>query len=129
MGAVLLDTTVLIDVLRGRPAAGHLRALRSRDLVYVCAINIEEIMRGIRPHEIAAATHLFNGLRIAPLEREEGELAGGWRRSFGAKGVTLSQADCLVAASALGVSARLATGNPKDFPMPDLIVDVWPVGA
>ncbi len=46
-----------------------------------------------------------------------------------AKGRTLSQADCLVAAAAVGVGARLATGNPQDFPMTELAVDHWPVGA
>jgi predicted nucleic acid-binding protein len=42
--------------------------------------------------------------------------------------VTLSQADCLIAAAARGVGARLATGNPKHFPMPELSTEHWPVG-
>jgi predicted nucleic acid-binding protein len=42
--------------------------------------------------------------------------------------VTLAQADCLVAAAAAAVGARVATGNPKDFPMPDVEVEHWPVG-
>jgi predicted nucleic acid-binding protein len=42
--------------------------------------------------------------------------------------VTLAQADCLVAAAALVVGGRLATGNPKDFPMAELAVEHWPVG-
>ena len=57
-----------------------------------------------------------------------GERAGGWRASFAADGVTLSQPDCLIAAAAVGVGARLATGNPRDFPMEDLEVEDWPVG-
>ena len=56
-------------------------------------------------------------------------MAGRWRRSFAERGVTLAQADCLVAAAAVGVDARLATGNPRDFPMEELPVDHWPVGA
>lgn len=71
---------------------------------------------------------LFAGLRIAPLARAEGELAGGWRRRFAGEGITLSQADCLIAAAAAGVGARLATGNPGDFPMPEVTVEHWPVG-
>ena len=43
-------------------------------------------------------------------------------------GVTLSQADCLIAAGAVGVGARLATGKPKDFPMREFGVEVCPVG-
>jgi len=58
-----------------------------------------------------------------------GEQAGRWRRQFAKRGVTLSQADCLAAAAALGVGARLATSNLRDFPMKGLVVDHWPVGA
>ncbi len=71
---------------------------------------------------------MLSALRVVPLERREGELAGKWRQEFGSQGVTLSQADCLVAAAAVGVGAHLATGNPRDFPMPGLVVDHWPVG-
>lgn len=71
---------------------------------------------------------MLKALRVAPLERRDGELAGRWRREFAAQGVTLSQADCLVAAAAVAVGAQLATGNPKDFPMPGLVVEHWPVG-
>jgi predicted nucleic acid-binding protein len=130
VAAVLLDTTVLIDALRGRSATDRIRGLRrSGDVAYTCAINVEEIVRGLRPGEDRAAARLLNALRIAPLGREEGELAGRWRRDFGAKGITLTQADCLVAAAAVGVGARLATGNPKDFPMESLVVEDWPAGV
>ena len=130
MAALLLDTTVLIDALRGRPAASRLRSLRvARDLLYVCAVNIEEVTRGIRSSEQSAASRLFDGMRLAPLGRVEGERAGNWRRTHAARGVTLAQADCLVAAAAVAVNARLATGNPKDFPMPELSVEFWPPGA
>jgi predicted nucleic acid-binding protein len=131
MAAVLLDTTVLIDILRGRPrAVARLRELRrSGDRPYVCAVNVEEVERGIRgEHEGEALGSLLDGLEIAPLGRAEGRRAGRWRRDHGSRGVTLTQADCLVAAAAAGIGARLATGNPRDFPMPDLHVDHWPVG-
>lgn len=127
--ALLLDTTVLIDVLRGRPAADRLRALRGREEApFTCAINIEELMRGVRRGERRAAARLIDGLRVAPLGRREGETAGLWRRDFAARGVTLSQSDCLIAAAAMGVGARLATANPKDFPMRQLVVEHWRVG-
>ena len=71
---------------------------------------------------------LLDGLRVAPLGRSEGELAGRWRRESAAHGVTLSQSDCLIAAAAAGVDARPATGNPKDFPMKGIVVEDWPAG-
>jgi predicted nucleic acid-binding protein len=42
------------------------------------------------------------------------------------KGRTLTQADTLIAAAAAGINARLATGNPKDFPMKGLTLEHWP---
>jgi hypothetical protein len=96
---------------------------------YVCAINVEELWRGAHRGEEPAIRRLLRGLRVAGLGTEEGERAGQWRREFAARGVTLSQADCLVAASAVSVKARLATGNPKDFPMAELVVEHWPSGA
>jgi predicted nucleic acid-binding protein len=129
MGRVLLDTTVLIDALRGRPAADRVRALRrAGDRPYVSAVNVEEVVRGLLPGEEADARRLMSALRVAPLGRAEGERAGQWRREFARRGTTLAQADCLIAAAALGIGARLATGNPAHFPMDELVVEDWPVG-
>jgi len=128
--AILLDTTVLIDALRGRSARDRLLTLRSSASVpWICAVNVEEVIRGLREHEQRVAERLFDGLRIAGLSRREGERAGSWRRQFAARGVTLSQSDCLIAAAALTVDARLATGNPRHFPMAEVEVEHWPVGA
>ncbi|HEY7456436.1 MAG TPA: PIN domain-containing protein [Solirubrobacterales bacterium] len=129
MAELLLDTTVLIDALRGHKTAAQLRKLRSEGPPpYVCAINVEEIWRGARPGEEDAVARLLGALRLAPLRRAEGEQAGRWRSSFAQRGRTLSQADCLIAAAAKGVGARLATGNPRDFPMDGLDIEHWPVG-
>lgn len=130
MAAFLLDTTVLIDVLRGSiDAAARIRALRRNgDTSYVCAINAEEIARGLRPSEEPAAEQLLAGFRVASLGTAEGWVAGEWRRQFAARGQTLAQADCLIAAAAVGIGASLATGNPRHFPMPELDVEHWPTG-
>jgi predicted nucleic acid-binding protein len=129
MARLLLDTTVLIDALRGREAGERLRGLRGEGPPpFVCAINVEEVWRGARPDEEEAVGRLLGALRLAPLGRSEGERAGLWRRRFAAKGTTLSQADCLIAAASVGVGARLATGNPRDFPMAELEIEHWPVG-
>ncbi len=74
------------------------------------------------------AHRLFGGLRLAPLGVTEGERAGRRRREFAERGVTLHQADCLVAAAAVGVEAELATANVTDFPMREISVEHWPAG-
>lgn len=126
---ILLDTTVLIDVLRGRPAADRLFSLRvTGEVPYFCAVSAQEVHRGLRVHEVGRATALLAALRIAPLGAMEGTMAGVWEREFRARGVTLGPADCLVAAAAMAVHATIATGNPKDFPMDGVVVQHWPVG-
>lgn len=126
---VLLDTTVLIDYLRGRPAVQRVNALLARDdTPCTSSINVEEIFRGLREPETVAVEKLFDGLRVVPIRRTEGRQAGEWRRRFAALGTTLSQADCLIAAAAHTVNAVLATGNPRHFPMRGIDVEHWPVG-
>jgi predicted nucleic acid-binding protein len=127
--ALVLDTTVLIDALRGRAAADRVRELSDAgELLLTTAINLEEVVRGLRPKEGDAVRRLVAGLRVLPVREVEARRAGTWRRDYAARGVTLAQADCLIAAAAVEARARLATANLKDFPMPELSVEFWPVG-
>jgi predicted nucleic acid-binding protein len=48
------------------------------------------------------------------------ETAGLLKREWAAKGVTLSVADCLIAAAAIAHGCTLITDNIKDFPMKEL---------
>ena len=86
-------------------------------------------MRGLTLSEQKAAKTLFDGLRVIALTEVEGRRAGEWRRAFASRGRTLAQADCLLAAAAVTIGARLATGNPRDFPMTGLVVEHWPASA
>jgi len=51
-----------------------------------------------------------------------------WQQEFRRLGRSLSLADGMIAAAAIGSGARLATGNPKDFPMEGFEGELWPVG-
>jgi predicted nucleic acid-binding protein len=113
----VLDSTVLIDFLRCRPAVARLTRLRSSgDVPATTAINVEEIVRGLREQEVEAAERLFRGLVVLPVDAPAAWQAGAWRRDFARRGTTLDQADCLVAATALVNRGVLITGNPRDFP-------------
>jgi predicted nucleic acid-binding protein len=130
MAFIVLDTTVVIDVLKERPrAVERFLALESHgDVPHVCAVTVEEVSAWLRPDERERAAAMFDGLSIAPLGLAEGRLAGWWRRRYRRSGKTLTQADALIAAAAAGIGARLATGNVKDFPMRELDVEHWPSG-
>ena len=123
----LLDSTVLIDYLRGRPAVERVtRLLSTHETLSTSAINVEEVVRGVRPTEARILNALVAGLVVIPADEAVARLSGQWRAEHAALGITLHQADCLVAATASIHGARLCTGNPKDFPT--LEVEHWPVG-
>lgn len=119
MSKLLLDTDVLIDVLRGRDFTRTLLFDLSSRFVPCCSvISVAEIYAGMRPEEEIATRTLLDGLVIIPVTGETAELAG--RLRFKSKHRRLELADCLIAATALVESATLATGNVKDYPFPDL---------
>jgi predicted nucleic acid-binding protein len=127
---LLLDTTVLIDALRECPAAQRIQeSLDAGQIPWICAVNVDEVLRGTNAEQEAVVLRFLNGLHLAPIGRVEGERAGRWRRDYASKGITLSQSDCLIAAAAVAIDARLVTGNPRHFPMPELRVEHWPVGT
>jgi predicted nucleic acid-binding protein len=114
--AVLVDTSVLIDLLRGHPAArDYLRALDQLPLV--SEVTRVEILRGVRPAEREATERLFGALRWVEVDeqiaRRAGELGRRWDRHR--PGIAL--ADLVIAASAEHLGAELATMNVRHFPM------------
>lgn len=126
---VLLDTTVVIDYLRGRPVADRVDALFDRgDSVATTPVTVQEVVRGLRPKEVADAHAMVEGLVVLVIGEAEGWLAGEWHRDFAGRGITLGHADSLIAATAHTAGAVLATANVKDFPMPGLQVEHWPAG-
>ncbi|MGH9189143.1 MAG: type II toxin-antitoxin system VapC family toxin [Acidimicrobiales bacterium] len=124
---LVLDSTVLIDYLRGQGVADRVdSALEAGETLATTSINVEEIVRGLRSGEEAAARLLFGGLVVLDIGRREGWLAGEWRRAAVSKGTTLSQADCLIAATVWTAGARLATANVSDFAPTPVAVEEWP---
>jgi predicted nucleic acid-binding protein len=111
----VLDTTVLIDVLRGDEAA--VAWLSGREEVPVCSeVTRAEVLRGARSAERAATERLLNALRWIPVDervsRRAGELGRQHRRSH-----VIAVADLLIAATAMELDATLATANTRHFPM------------
>jgi len=118
---VVVDTDVLIDVLRGREIARTFLLDVTRHTAACCSvISVAEIHAGMRPAEAEATARLLDGLLVLPVTRQIAELAGHLKART--RGRRLELADCLIAASAIVEGAALATGNVKDYPMPELTV-------
>ena len=119
---ILLDSSVLIDVLRERRGRRELLTqwLHEGHILACCAVNITELHAGMRKGEEGITARLFDGLdyiEIPPAAaRRAGDLLREWRR----RGRTLSLPDAMIGAMAVELGLALATDNRKDFPMAEL---------
>jgi len=114
--SVVFDTSILIDVLRGDPAAlGYVRGVI--DVPTCSEVTRIEVARGLRSGERTSAEQLFRTLHWVPLDeaiaRRAGELGRRWDRHR--PGISL--ADLVIAATTEQVDAELATANVRHFPM------------
>jgi len=112
----VLDSTILIDHLRGSRAATDFIA--GLDGSPTCSeVTRIEVVQGLRSAEKRPAAQLFAILEWVPLDdtvaRRAGELGRRWRQSH--PGIDL--ADLAIAATAEEIGAQLATRNLKHFPM------------
>jgi predicted nucleic acid-binding protein len=121
MSKVVLDTDVLIDLLRGREEIQiFLHDLTGHSVPCCSVISVAEIYAGMRQEEHARTADLLDGLVILPVNREIAETAGRFKQR--SKSRRLELADCLIAATAFVEGASVATGNVKDYPMPEITV-------
>jgi predicted nucleic acid-binding protein len=123
VGIVLLDTDILINLLRGRERARfYVQEAASRRAVGCSVITVAEIYAGMRPHEKEQTDALLGSLEIMEVTRAIAEKAGTYKASV--KGHALELDDCIIAATAYEMRATLATGNGKHYPMKDIKKEV-----
>jgi predicted nucleic acid-binding protein len=121
--AVIVDTTVLVDYLRGRPQAiGTLAPLVVQGHVYCSRVTRIELALGMRAHQLEQASSLYTWLDTIEADAEIGAqaevLAGTWGRSHS----SIDVADYLIAATAQVRGLELVTTNVRHFPMIDGLV-------
>lgn len=119
---LLLDTTVLIDVLRGRKTRRALLAklVEGGNTLATSAINLGEVYSGMRPEEETQTETFLNSLDCYPITAAIAKRAGKLKAFWASKGKTLTLADMIVAATALENRLTLMTDNRKDFPLTEL---------
>lgn len=114
--SAVLDTTVLIDILRGHPDAVEF-VLGLEEVAFCSEVTRVEVLRGLRSEERRAAERLFQQLRWVSVDeaiaRAAGEFGRRLRRSHNGIGV----ADLVIAATADQLGLPLATTNLRHFPM------------
>jgi predicted nucleic acid-binding protein len=119
---VLVDSDVLIEVLRGRNTEILERWIEleeSTALIAYSPVSSAEIWRGARAPEADAITSAFAALTCIPIDAIIGKRAGEYLARFHASHA-MEIGDALVAATASVHTLRLWTRNRKHFPMRDV---------
>lgn len=121
MKKILLDTDVLIELLRGNEKVEfHVRELITlKNLLVYTPISEAEIYKGLRSNEKEKTKITLGAFECLSLGQEVGKRAGEYMRSYG-KSHALELPDALIAASAFIHNFALCTFNWKHYPMTDI---------
>ncbi len=116
----LVDTNVLNELVKRRPNAGVLAWAEQVRVLALSPVVIEEIHYGLswRPNQRISKwfeNFLAQHCQVLPITQQIAEGAGQLRGRLKAKGQSRSQADMLLAATALEHGLVLVSRNTRDF--------------
>jgi tRNA(fMet)-specific endonuclease VapC len=119
---VIVDTDILIDLLRGKAEAQALIAKLENKGYFLSttAVNEFELYIGVHKSKqkkegLLATKNLFAKLSIFPLTRRSAQKAGNIYADLEAKGQSIGISDALIAAIALTKDCDLLTRNTTHF--------------
>lgn len=118
---MILDTTFLIDVLNGDPAAEERRIeLDERGDLAASAVSVFELVEGAylsdrTDEELRSIIEFVSRLRVAPVDGEVATLAGELSADLIGRGERIETEDVLIAATALHNETVVLTRNRDHF--------------
>jgi len=123
----VLDTTIVIDHLRGLPAAvERLRRLHEAgDDPILTEVVAAEAWTGSRADGDPALEAFLRYLEYVHPGPATARLAGTWRAAARRRGHVLSLADALIAATAYDLGAAVLTRNARDFALTPVRVETY----
>ncbi|MDQ2741693.1 MAG: type II toxin-antitoxin system VapC family toxin [Chloroflexota bacterium] len=122
---IVLDTSILIDHLRGNAAAQTAleRVLDSGERVVGSVLSRTEAFAGMRPGEEAVTTRLMALIEWIPLDEDLADRAGALAQCYLRSYPGIDMVDYAIAALSDALDAELWTRNRKHFPMLDRVLD------
>lgn len=127
--AVVLDTDVVIDVLRGRAGVVRRLAAVSPDDIGVTTMSVAELRYGAlgssdAERNIAEVERFLAQVRVLPFGRRSAVMHARLRWKL--RGSSIGPDDLVIAATALAYGATLVSGNVREFSrIAELAVERW----
>lgn len=124
---LMLDTTFVIDQLRGDPQATRLfeRLAEGGDPLYICDIVVCETYAGVHVGDESRVDRFFRYIEFVQPGPDAARQAGAWRAEALRGGRSLSVADALVASAADAVGAAVLTRNIRHFALTPVRVETY----
>ncbi len=113
---VVVDTNVLVDVLRGMPQAVDALEQIDDEIVVPSMVRFE-VLAGAWPSELTAIQRLLAACIDAPVDRLVADAAAALARRYAKSHANIDPIDFVVAATTQLLGATLMTRNVKHFPM------------
>jgi predicted nucleic acid-binding protein len=123
----LVDTSILVDYLRGVEAARELlrKAIEREEVVTSSVLTRIELSIGMRPAEQRATDALVAALRWIEIDGAIADEADALARRYGLSHSGIDAVDYCVAASAIVHGLELWTLNVRHFPMFEGLKPPW----
>lgn len=123
----LLDTDIVIDFLRRREYARRLlENWAGEGLLAISTLTHLEIYQGMKGDEEETTNAFLDGLTSVTVDVPIARRAGRMLAELRSKGMTVSIADSIIAATALQLGTPLLTNNIEHYPFPDLkVIKGW----
>ncbi len=129
----VLDTNIVVAALNGHPeVTRRLNSLSTTDEAVLPAIVLAELRYGAQTsrrvaENMARIERLLLAVTFAPVDRPVAERFGDMKAALRQRGVTKSDADLLVAATAMELSATLVSHDQAllDGSLTNLIAEDW----
>jgi len=127
----LIDTDVLVHLLRGNSTVIHAMAANADDFKAISVVSFGELIYGCsksdHPAEnIAKVHHIAANFPIIPVSEPIMERYGVMKADLVKQGQRLEDFDLVIAATALHLGYTFVTGNIRHFSrVPGLRIDNW----
>jgi tRNA(fMet)-specific endonuclease VapC len=127
----LIDTDVLVHLLRGNSTVHNAVAAHARDLKVVSVASYGELIYGCHrsgrvKENVAKVRHVVANFSIVPILEPIMDRYGLLKADLAKQGQILEEFDLIIAATALFLDYTLVTGNARHFDrVPDLRIENW----